>query len=109
MPVADPERGSVPLITLNRAVNYERLDDETFDTDTAYPGSGYQQPPQRMARGPLQSLREARKGSAGSGLAVLSSYIFDWVVIVVLLGVSLYLDKHEPNHHPFSLQDPTIS
>lgn len=109
MPVADPERGSVPLITLNRTSNYERLDDETFDTDTAYPGPDYHLPPQRMARGPLQSLREARKGSAKSNIAVLSSYIFDWVVIVILLGVSLYLDKHEPNHHPFSLQDSTIS
>lgn len=109
MPVADLEHGSVPLITLSRSRNYDRLDDDNFDADTAYPGPNYQPRPERMARGPLQSLRETRKGSKNSGIAILSSYIFDWVVIVILLGISLYLDKHEPNHHPFSLQDSTIS
>lgn len=62
-----------------------------------------------MARGPLQSLREARKGSTKSGFAILSSYVFDWVIVVVILGVSYYMDGHEPNRRPFSLEDPNIS
>ncbi|KAJ4414419.1 hypothetical protein N0V82_007926 [Gnomoniopsis sp. IMI 355080] len=109
MPVADLEHGSVPLITLNRSRNYQRLDDDPFDADTAYPGDHHQPSTQKMDRGPLQSMREARKGATKSGIAILSSYVFDWCIILVLLGVSLYLDKHEPNHHPFSLEDPNIS
>lgn len=112
MPAADPDHGSVPLITLNRTPNYQRLSDDHFESDTAYTGAAYQpRPTEAMGRGPLESLREARKGSTmkKAGLTLLLSYAFDWIVIVVVLGVAYYMDHHSPNRRPFSLEDPNIS
>lgn len=61
-----------------------------------------------MARGPLSNLRLS-KGSKKSDMSVLSSYVFDWVIIIVILGVSLYMDGRTPNKRPFILDDPEIS
>lgn len=60
-----------------------------------------------MAQVPLSSLR-SRTGKSG-GIAVLSSYVFDWIMIIVLLGVAYYMNDHEPNRRPFSIEDPNIS
>ncbi|KAF3764847.1 hypothetical protein M406DRAFT_43706 [Cryphonectria parasitica EP155] len=58
---------------------------------------------------PLQSLR-ARMGSKRPGGAVIiSSYVFDWIVVVVVFGIAAYMNNHEPNRRPFSLEDPNIS
>lgn len=109
MPKANFDHDSVPLITLNRTRKYHRLSDDNIVSDTAYTGANYVPGPQNMARGPLQSLREARKGSTKSGIVVLSSYVFDWITIVVILGVAFYMNDQAPNRRPFSLEDPNIS
>lgn len=90
---------------------YSQLGDRTFDNfDTSYQGSSYHQQaqPTNMARGPLPNMR-LPKGSRKSGISVISSYVFDWITIIVILGVSLYMNNHTPNKRPFSLEDPNIS
>lgn len=124
--------GSVPLITLPRSGrNYQRLDDDHFDNfedhDTAYRGwyshpqqdeqqqqQQYQQYPsnttaQRPFLTKMQLPGLPTKGSKKGGLAIISSYVFDWVIVVVFLGVAYYMDHHEPNRRPFFLEDPNIS
>lgn len=55
----------------------------------------------------------ARTGSASLkeqfSLAVLISYVFDWVVLIVIVGISYVLGNIEPNKRHFSLVDPNIS
>ncbi|KAI0595006.1 PAP2 superfamily-domain-containing protein [Biscogniauxia sp. FL1348] len=40
---------------------------------------------------------------------VIASYVFDWVILVVVGVVGLILGEVTPNKRPFSLQDPNIS
>lgn len=111
MTAEDPHHGSVPLITLNRRQNYQRLSDDNFEFDTTstYSGANYEPRPQNMARGHIQSVVRARRDAKRSAMVVASSYVFDWVIILVIFGVSLYLNHQEPNRRPFSLEDPNIS
>ncbi|CAI7595896.1 unnamed protein product [Penicillium palitans] len=57
---------------------------------------------------PLPIKDTVTRLAAISKLLVLS-YIFDWIFIIgiALIGYGFY--KQSPNHHPFSLTDPTIS
>lgn len=110
--VDDPDNGSVPLITLNRRQNYQRLSDDNFDFNTEYSGANYEPPPQAMARGPLNSLREPRRDlrtSKRSAIVIASSYVFDWITIFVILGIAYLMGNQEPNRRPFSIEDPNIS
>lgn len=62
------------------------------------------------AQRPLFSnMRLPTKGSKKGGLAIISSYVFDWVIVIVFLGVAYYMDHHAPNRRPFFLEDPNIS
>lgn len=118
---------SVPLIALpSRRRDYHRLSDDndnninanpfsdTFDTSYAGAGGGSigtstpQPGSPKMARGPLASLR-APKGSKKSGIAIITSYVFDWIIIFAFLGAAFYMNGHAPNRRPFSLEDPNIS
>lgn len=103
----DIDHGSVPLITLNRRQNYQRLSDDNFDVDPSSLGAHYQPPPPTMARGPMIGLRGGR--SRKSGILTASSYVFDWIVLLVIAGVAYIMGEHEPNRRPFSLEDPNIS
>lgn len=107
--VGDSDNGAVPLITLNRRQNYQRLSDDNFDFNTEYSAANYEPRPQNMARGSLNSLRDARKGSSRSALVIASSYVFDWVIIFVILGLAYIMNHQEPNRRPFSIEDPNIS
>ncbi|KFA47710.1 hypothetical protein S40293_08096 [Stachybotrys chartarum IBT 40293] len=40
---------------------------------------------------------------------VALSYVFDWIVVILVAGLALVLDELEPNKRPFSLADPNIS
>ncbi|PSR78243.1 PAP2 superfamily-domain-containing protein [Coniella lustricola] len=64
-----------------------------------------------MSRIPLRSIARRHGGasSKAGGIAIISSYVFDWVIVLVLLGVAGFLNGHAPNRRPFSLEDPTIS
>ncbi|VUC36163.1 unnamed protein product [Clonostachys rosea] len=42
-------------------------------------------------------------------LKVVLSYIFDWIVLVILALVALAFEFIQPNKRPFSLNDPNIS
>lgn len=85
------------------------------DFDTSYRGSSH--PHQQlgtsssMARGPLLSnLRMPAGGSKkGSSLAVISSYAFDWIIIIAIFGIAYWWNGVPPNRRPFSLEDPNIS
>lgn len=59
----------------------------------------------RMAefRGP------APRRQTGTPLLLLSSYVFDWVVLLVVGGVGYWLGKMKPNMRPFQLESPHIS
>lgn len=37
------------------------------------------------------------------------SYVFDWIVIILIAGVGAGFSRISPNHRPFSLTDPDIS
>lgn len=37
------------------------------------------------------------------------SYVFDWVVLIVAVGIAAVLGNLEPHKRPFSLNDPDIS
>ena len=41
--------------------------------------------------------------------ALISSYVLDWIVIIVFVGIGTYLGEVAPNKRPFSLHDPNIS
>lgn len=131
----DTSTGSVPLIPLTRRRNYSPLGSDhggdAFDgADTAYHGGHhasphddahddalYHSPPSHtafgsMARGgqqPLFAALRPRKGSTKSAVSVVSSYVFDWIIIFAILGVAYYLNDKDPNRRPFSLEDPNIS
>lgn len=64
-----------------------------------------------MARGRQQlfATLRPRKGSNKSAFSIISSYIFDWCIIIAILGVAYYLNNKAPNRRPFSLEDPNIS
>ncbi|RFU72443.1 pap2 domain containing [Trichoderma arundinaceum] len=55
----------------------------------------------------------ARSGSnTGKGafsIRLISSYIFDWIVLIVVAAVGYVLGRITPNKRPFSLVDPDIS
>lgn len=42
-------------------------------------------------------------------LLVISSYVFDWLVIAALSVVGEVLGKRDPNKRPFQLENPDIS
>lgn len=110
--------GSVPLIPLTRRRNYSPLGSDHFDdfdtTETSYHGASHPKsstPFNNMARGRQQLFATMRpqKGSMKSSIAVASSYVFDWCIIIAILGVAYYLNGKAPNRRPFSLEDPNIS
>lgn len=134
----DTNTGSVPLIPLSRRRNYSPLGSDHFDefgaADTSYHGGTayssdnndtttnhhYQQQQHSapfinnntMARGRQQQLfatLKPRKGSTKSAVSVVSSYVFDWIIIIAILGAAYYLNNKAPNRRPFSLEDPNIS
>lgn len=51
------------------------------------------------------------RSRAASGLPfkLVSSYVFDWVILIALGILAILFDKIEPNKRPFSLNDPNIS
>lgn len=120
--------GSVPLIPLSRRREYSRMSDdndnfnyshhhhnnnvELDDFDTSYRGASHPHQPSTntMARGPLLSnLRLPAGGSKKGSIAVLSSYAFDWIIIIAIMGIAFWWNGFEPNRRPFSLEDPNIS
>lgn len=123
----DTNTGSVPLIPLARRRNYSPLGSDHFDefnaADISYHGgntaynddntASYQRsaPFNNMARGRQQlfATLRPRKGSTKSAVSVVSSYVFDWCIIIAILGVAFYLNNKAPNRRPFSLEDPNIS
>ncbi|KAI2616578.1 acid phosphatase/Vanadium-dependent haloperoxidase [Hypoxylon sp. NC1633] len=44
-----------------------------------------------------------------SSIIVIGSYVFDWLILVVVGVVGVILGNVTPNKRPFSLQDPNIS
>lgn len=42
-------------------------------------------------------------------IRLISSYIFDWIVLIVVAGVGYVLGVITPNKRPFSLVNPDIS
>lgn len=42
-------------------------------------------------------------------VALILSYVLDWIVIIVAAAIGALLDKISPNKRPFSLADPDIS
>lgn len=130
----DTNTGSVPLIPLSRRRNYSPLGSDHFDdfgaADTSYhcgtayinndTTKHYQQQQHSapfinnntMARGRQQqqfATLKPRKGSTKSAVSVVSSYVFDWIIIIAILGAAYYLNNKAPNRRPFSLEDPNIS
>ncbi|KLU87549.1 PAP2 domain-containing protein [Magnaporthiopsis poae ATCC 64411] len=51
----------------------------------------------------------APRRQTGTPLLLLSSYVFDWVVLLVVGGVGYWLGKMKPNMRPFQLESPHIS
>lgn len=127
--------GSVPLIPIQSRRQYSRVDydlehdpDDHADrdryhqhdayhdsgsgirdqVDTSYPGPSYN-PDINMARTHIAAKLRPRKLSTKSAIIVGSSYVFDWIIILVALGVALYMGDHPPNKRPFFLEDPNIS
>ena len=45
----------------------------------------------------------------GGLLALVASYLLDWVLVVVLAGVSFAIGNTTPNKRPFSIDDRSIS
>ncbi|KAI1346935.1 PAP2 superfamily-domain-containing protein [Xylaria sp. FL0043] len=45
----------------------------------------------------------------GSSIILAASYAFDWALLVVLAVVGYVVNNLTPNHHAFSLVDPSIS
>lgn len=91
------------------------------DSDTSYRGSSHH-PHQSgtttttnntMARGPLLSNLRLQGGAhskkKGSSMAVMTSYAFDWIIIIATLGIAYWWNGVAPNRRPFSLEDPNIS
>lgn len=131
--------GSVPLIPLSsRRRNYSPLgSDHTADdfggagssSDTAYHGGGgattpnnYYHHPQKQKTATFDHMASGGGGfatprnqgsqsakSKKSAVVIISSYVFDWVIIFAILGLAYYLNDREPNRRPFSLVDPNIS
>ena len=61
-------------------------------------------------------MADAGIGTLSSGLRgrrfpirLILSYIFDWLVCFVFVGIGGYLDRVAPAKRPFSLVDPNIS
>ncbi|KAL7930881.1 acid phosphatase/Vanadium-dependent haloperoxidase [Trichoderma chlorosporum] len=50
---------------------------------------------------------EVRRGRPS--IRLISSYIFDWIVLIVVTGVGYVLGVSTPNKRPFSLVNPDIS
>lgn len=51
----------------------------------------------------------APRRQKGTPLLLLSSYVFDWVIILVVGAIGLWLGKMKPNMRPFQLESPHIS
>lgn len=103
--------GSVPLIALQNRHKYSQVRDNhhldsDIDFDTSYPGPGYSP---NMSRTHVAAQARPRHQSMGSKAMVAASYVFDWIIILVILGVSFYMGNHPPNKRPFFLEDPNIS
>lgn len=60
-------------------------------------------PYQKMA----QSGSDAKKGRPS--IRLITSYIFDWVILLVVAAVGYVLGVISPQKRPFSLVDPNIS
>jgi hypothetical protein len=54
-----------------------------------------------------RSGSDARKGMPS--IRLITSYIFDWVVLVIVVAIGYVLGVITPNKRPFSLVDPDIS
>lgn len=54
------------------------------------------------------SLRPQSTKSKLSTL-VIGSYVFDWLILIVVGIIGVVLGNVTPNKRPFSLQDPNIS
>ncbi|KAK2610740.1 hypothetical protein N8I77_004146 [Diaporthe amygdali] len=134
MSSGEPNNGSVPLIPIQSRRQYSRVgydlehdpddhDDRDRDhhqhdayrdsdmrhqVDTSYPGPSYT-PDINMARTHIAAQLRPRKRSTRSAITVVSSYVFDWIIIFVALGVAYYMGNHPPNKRPFFLEDPNIS
>lgn len=107
----EDNNGSVPLIALPTRHQYSQVRDSShnfdpdIDVDTSYPGPGYP----NMSRTHIAAQARPRHRSMKSKVIVASSYAFDWAIILVILGVSLYMGNRPPNRRPFFLEDPNIS
>jgi hypothetical protein len=133
MSSVEPNNGSVPLIPIQNRRQYSRVDyDQEHDADddrdhfhhqgayhdpgmrhgvdTSYPGSSYNPPDNHnMARTHIAAQLRPRKGSSKSAIIVIASYAFDWIIIIVALGISYLMGNQRPNMRHFSLEDPNIS
>lgn len=132
----EPNNGSVPLIPIQSRRQYGRVDYDIehdpddqddrdrdhlqhhgsyhhsgmrHDVDTSYPGSSYNTPDINMARTHIAAQLRPRRGSTKSAILVIASYAFDWIIIIVALGISYLMGHQRPNMRPFFLEDPNIS
>ncbi|KAG8164905.1 hypothetical protein KVR01_005180 [Diaporthe batatas] len=132
----EPNNGSVPLIPIQSRRQYGRLDYDIehdpddqddrdrdhlqhhgsyhdsgvrHDVDTSYPGSSYNPTDVNMARTHIAAQLRPRRSSTKSAVLVIASYAFDWIIIIVALGISYLMGHQRPNMRPFFLEDPNIS
>jgi hypothetical protein len=49
------------------------------------------------------------RGSSQFRVKLVSSYIFDWLILLIIAAGGFGFDYVTPNKRPFSLVDPTIS
>jgi hypothetical protein len=42
-------------------------------------------------------------------IRLVTSYIFDWIILIIVTAVGYVLGRITPNKRPFSLVDPDIS
>ncbi|ROW18394.1 hypothetical protein VPNG_00295 [Cytospora leucostoma] len=62
-----------------------------------------------MDRSFIAAQARPRKRPRSSAIMVASSYVFDWIIILVMLAVSFYVGNRPPNRRYFFLEDPNIS
>lgn len=94
-----------------------RATKETQPPITKAPNVYYEQPLDHFHRSTLSHLFDIKmrynmRSRANAGrisIALVLSYIFDWVVIILAAAVGAVLSIITPNQRPFSLNNPEIS
>lgn len=104
--------GSYPLIPLQlQEQQYQRMsedsDNENHHFDSMRQKPSCPLPPQTSSFSSHNNMRQPM--SKGAAAFLISSYVFDWAVIFITLGISFYLGNIDPNKRLFYLDNPDIS